>query len=72
MTEATTTAKQVLQELYDSLTQLIEEAENRRKSASAKNENYKVEYSEGEKNAYEGVARTLKAAIDKVWIIFSP
>ena len=29
MTEATTTAKQVLQDLYDSLTQLIEEAENR-------------------------------------------
>ena len=43
MTEATTTAKQVLQDLYDSLTQLIQEAENRRKSASAKNENYKVE-----------------------------
>ncbi len=66
MTESTTSAKQTLQDLYDSLTQLIEEAENRRKSASAKNENYKVEYSEGEKNAYEGIARTLKASIDKV------
>jgi len=66
MAESTITAKQVLQDLYDSLTPLIEGAENRRKSASAKNENYKVEYSEGEKNAYEGIAKTLKASIDKI------
>ena len=66
MAESTITAKQVLQDLYDSLTPLIEGAENRRKSASAKNENYKVEYSEGEKNAYEGIAKTLKASIEKI------
>lgn len=66
MTESTATAKQALQDLYDSLTQLIEDAENRRKSASAKNENYKVEYSEGEKHAYEGIAKALKVSIDKI------
>lgn len=66
MTESTATAKEVLQEIYDSLTPLIEEAEKRRKSASAKNENYKIEYAEGEKKAYEGIAKTLKASIDKI------
>ncbi|MBC8283067.1 MAG: hypothetical protein H8E32_04580 [Nitrospinae bacterium] len=66
MTEATITAKQVLQDIHDSLTQLIEDAENRRKAASAKNENYKIEYSQGEKHAYEGIAKSLKASIDKI------
>jgi hypothetical protein len=65
MIESTGTAKQALQDIYDSLTQLIEDAENRRKSASAKNENYKVEYSEGEKNAYEEIAKKIKVSIDK-------
>lgn len=65
MIESTATAKQALQDIYDNLTQLIEDAENRRKSASAKNENYKVEYSEGEKNAYEEIAKKIKVSIDK-------
>jgi hypothetical protein len=66
MTDATITADGVLKELNNSLVQLIEEAEKRRKAASAKNENYKIEYSQGEKNAYEEVAKTLKAALSKI------
>ena len=66
MTESTVTPKKVLQDLQDSLAQLISDAENRRKAASAKNENYKVEFSEGEKHAYEGIAKSLKASIDKI------
>ena len=66
MTESAITAKTVLQDLHDSLAQLISDAENRRKAASAKNENYKVEFSAGEKHAYEGIAKSLKASIDKI------
>jgi hypothetical protein len=66
MTDSTSTATaKALQDIYVSLKQLIEDAENRRKSASAKNENYKVEYSEGEKNAYEEIAKIIKVSIDK-------
>jgi hypothetical protein len=65
MTESTITAESVLKELSDNLVQLIDDAENRRKAASAKNENYKVEYSEGEKHAYAEIAKTLKAALSK-------
>ena len=60
------TAKEVLQELIGNLNNSIEEAEVRRKSASAKNENYKLEYSEGEKHAYEDAAKQLTKALDKV------
>ena len=66
MTELTITAKEVLQELIGNLNNSIEEAEVRRKSASAKNENYKMEYAEGEKHAYEDVAKQLTKALDKV------
>ena len=66
MTELTITAKEVLQELIGNLNNSIEEAEVRRKSASAKNENYKMEYSEGEKHAYEDAAKQLTKALDKV------
>jgi|TARA_B100000809_G_scaffold451_1_gene470 hypothetical protein len=66
MTELTITAKEVLQELIGNLNNSIEEAEVRRKSASAKNENYKLEYSEGEKHAYEDAAKQLTKALDKV------
>ena len=65
MTELTITAKEVLQELIGNLNNSIEEAEVRRKSASAKNENYKLEYSEGEKHAYEDAAKQLTKALDK-------
>ncbi len=66
MTESTVTADGILKELSDSLTQLIEGAEARRKSASAKNENYKIEFSQGEKHAYEEIAKTLKTALSKI------
>ena len=66
MTELNITAKEVLQELIGNLNNSIEEAEVRRKSASAKNENYKLEYSEGEKHAYEDAAKQLTKALDKV------
>jgi|TARA_B100001142_G_scaffold135908_1_gene137327 hypothetical protein len=66
MTESTITADGVLKELNNNLVQFIEEAEKRRKAASAKNENYKVEFSEGEKHAYEEVAKTLKTALSKI------
>jgi hypothetical protein len=66
MTESTVTPKKVLQDLQDSLAQLISDAENRRKAASAKNENYKIEFSAGEKHAYEGIAKTLKVSIDSI------
>ena len=65
MTELTITAKEILQELIGNLNNSIEEAEVRRKSASAKNENYKIEYSEGEKHAYEDAAKQLTKALDK-------
>jgi F0F1-type ATP synthase membrane subunit b/b' len=55
-----------LKELNNSLVQSIEEAEKRRKAASAINENYKVEFSEGEKHAYEEVSKTLKTALSKI------
>ena len=66
MTESTITADGVLKELNNNLVQFIEEAEKRRKAASAKNENYKVEFSEGEKHAYEEVAKILKTALSKI------
>ena len=66
MTEPKITADEVLKELNNSLVQSIEEAEKRRKAASAINENYKVEFAEGEKHAYEEVSKTLKAALSKI------
>jgi len=45
---------------------LAEEAENRRKSASAIWDNYKLEFADGEKQAYEDAAKKLKTALDKV------
>ncbi len=66
MTELTITAKEVLQELIDNFNKSTEEAEGRRKAASAKNENYKIEYSEGEKHAYEDAAKQLTKVLDKV------
>ncbi len=66
MTESTKSGNEIIQELIDSLTQLAEEAEKRRKAASAKWENYKIEYSNGEKNAYEDAAKKLKMVLDKI------
>jgi hypothetical protein len=66
MTDATITADEVLKELSNTLVQSIEEAEKRRKAASEKNENYKIEFSQGEKHAYEEVSKTLKTALSKL------
>ncbi len=66
MTESTKSGNEIIQELIDSLTQLAEEAEKRRKAASAKWEIYKIEYSNGEKNAYEDAAKKLKMVLDKI------
>ena len=66
MTESTTTAKEILQELVDNFNKSIEEAEAQRKSASAKNENYKIEYAAGEKHAYEDAVKQLTKALGKV------
>ena len=66
MTESTMTAKEVLQKLIDIFTKSTEEAEVRRKAASAKNENYKIEYHSGEKHAYEDAAKQLTKALGKV------
>jgi len=65
MTESTKPVNETVQDLIDSFTQSIEEAEIRRKAASAKWELYKIEYAEGEKHAYEDVAKKLKAVLDK-------
>jgi hypothetical protein len=66
LTETTKSGNEIIQGLIDSLTQLAEEAEKRRKDASAKWEIYKVEYSNGEKNAYEDAAKKLKTVLDKI------
>jgi hypothetical protein len=55
-----------MQELIDNFTLLAEEAENRRKTASAKWEIYKVEFADGEKHAYEEAAKKLKAVLNKM------
>ncbi len=66
MTESTKSGNEIIQELIDSLTQLAEEAEKSSKAASAKWEIYKIEYSNGEKNAYEDAAKKLKMVLDKI------
>jgi hypothetical protein len=66
MNESTITADGALKEINISLVQLIEEAEKRRTSASAKNENYKIEFAEGEKHAYEEVSKMIKKALSKI------
>ena len=66
MAESAVTAKGVLQEVIDNFNKSIEEAEDNRKAASAKNENYKIEFSEGEKHAYEDAVKQLKKALGKI------
>jgi len=55
-----------VQELIDNFTQLAEEAEKRRKLASSKCENYKLEFADGEKHAYEDAAKKLKTVLAKI------
>jgi hypothetical protein len=66
LTESSKTVKEIMQELIDDFTQSVEEAEIRRKAASAKWELYKIEYADGEKHAYEDAAKKLKAVLDKM------
>ena len=66
MTESSVTVQDALKELDESVTQLAGEAEERRKAASAKNENYKLEYSAGEKKAYENLSKTIKVILGKL------
>ena len=66
MTESIKPVIETVQDLIDSFTQSVEEAENRRKVASAKWELYKIEYADGEKHAYEDAAKKLKAVLDKL------
>ncbi len=54
-----------MQTLIDNFLQLAKEAESRRKIASGKWELYKVEFSDGEKHAYEEAAKKLKAALSQ-------
>ena len=66
MTESSATAQDALKELGESVKQWTDEAEERRKAASARNENYKLEYSAGEKNAYENLSKTIKVILGKL------
>ena len=66
MTESTKPVNETVQDLIDSFTQSVEEAEIRRKAASAKWELYKIDYAKGEKNAYEDAAKKLKMVLDKI------
>jgi len=61
-----TESSKVVQELIDNFTQLAEEAEKRRKLASSKCENYKLEFADGEKHAYEDAAKKLKTVLAKI------
>ena len=57
--------KEVLQGLIDNFNKSIKKAEVHRKSASAKNENYKTEYAKGEKHTYEDATKQLTKALGK-------
>lgn len=50
----------------DGFTKLAEEADDRKKLASKKNENYKLEFADGEKHANEEAAKRIKAILAKV------
>jgi hypothetical protein len=66
LTESSVTAQDALKELDESVKQWIDDAEERRKAASAKNENYRLEYSAGEINAYENLSKTIKGILGKL------
>ena len=66
MTDSSVTAQDALKELDGSVKQWIDDAEERRKAASAKNENYRLEYSAGEKNAYENLSKAIKGILGKL------
>ena len=55
-----------MKELNESIKQSTDDAEERRKAATAKNENDKVEFSEGEKNAYANLSKIIKGILGKL------
>ncbi len=65
MNESSATVQDAIKGLEENIKQWIDEAEARRKAASAKNENYRIEFATGEKNAYENVSKALKAILSK-------
>jgi hypothetical protein len=66
LTESSVTVQDALKELDESAKLGFDEAEVRRKAASAKNENYKLEFSAGEKKAYENISKTIKVILGKL------
>jgi len=66
MTETSISVKEVLEELFATLTQAMEQAEQRRKIASTKCEYYKLEFADGEKHGYEEALKQLKVIRDKM------
>jgi hypothetical protein len=66
LTDSSVTAQDALKELDESVKLGFDEAEERRKAASARNENYKLEYSAGEKKAYENISKTIKTILGKL------
>lgn len=66
MTDSPKTAQEILQELMEKFTKLAEDADVRKKLASKKNENYKLEFADGEKHANEDAAKTIKTALAKI------
>lgn len=66
MNQATKSGNELIQELFDSLTQQAEEASKRKQTASTKFEYYKFEFADGEKHAFEDAAKKLKAILGKI------
>ncbi|QPJ64351.1 MAG: hypothetical protein G3M78_02645 [Candidatus Nitrohelix vancouverensis] len=65
MTTTTTSLKEQIEALMQTCTELATEADKRRQTASTKFEYYKFEFSDGERNAYETIAKKLKSVLDK-------
>ncbi len=66
MIETVKTTKEIVQDLFDEFGLLAEEAEKRRKAASARFEYYKLEFANGEKLANENAAKKLKSILSKI------
>jgi hypothetical protein len=66
LTESLVTAHDALKKLDGSEKQLTDEVGEQKKAASSKNENYKLEYSVGEKSPYENLSKSIKVILDKL------
>ena len=65
MPQPSKTVIELIQELSDNFTQLAEDAEKRRKSASDKSDYYRFEFADGEKQAYQDSAKKLTVILNK-------